>query len=143
MVSPTAGRDLLSDPGPDILTEWLGFFRSSGAYIMEGRVLRIAAAKPPLQCGYLEKGSERSRSREVPFLPWIRERDLSLSIKGMRRGFLPLNTSSLQLWIHLAFLGKSLFRKSFNHALLNIFLFPYLLLSFPGQGRGTEHETCS
>lgn len=82
MVSPTAGRDLLSDPGPDINTEWLGFFRSSGAYIMEGRVLRIAAAKPPLQCGYLEKGSERSRSREVPFVPWIRERDLSLSNYG-------------------------------------------------------------
>ena len=30
----------------------------------------------------MEKGSERSRSREVPFVPWIRERDLSLSNYG-------------------------------------------------------------
>lgn len=128
-VYPTADRDLLSDPGPDILTE--SFFRSSGAYIMEGRVFRIAAA--PRISGKGEREVKISRSSVDPGKGPERN-----SIKGMRRGFLPLNTSSLQLWkSHLAFLGKVAFK---NHSITldstssSFHTYTFFYHSFPGQG---------
>lgn len=122
-VYPTADRDLLSDPGPDILTE--SFFRSSGAYIMEGRVFRIAAPdiwKRGARGQDIEKfrGSGKGTGTE---LNQRKERDETR-----------LSTSEYLLSPTMekpsGFFGKSVFQKSFNHALLNIFLFPYLLLSF-------------